>query len=162
ALAADPSAFSGAVVFDPSAALDQPWTGPDRRLLTEMRAAVAAGRLSRAMTIFSRVVGLPGWQGAVVGALTALTPRYRPLVRCQVDDLEAMEVLGDRLSTYAAIATRTILLVGERSPARLVEVVAAIAAAMPNAERVTMPGRDHGADLKAPRDVAAVIRRLTP
>jgi pimeloyl-ACP methyl ester carboxylesterase len=84
-------------------------------------------------------------------------PRYRNLVPAQIDDLEALDQLGNRLDGYAQITVPTLLLSGDRSPAHLTDRVDAIAHVMPHSERVVMHKRDHGADLKAPKHVARII-----
>lgn len=158
ALAASPSSFAGAVVFEPAAVIGAPLAGARGEVITRSRAALAAGRPGTALTIFMRdTVGLPPWQAWPAGALTALVPRYRRLVPAQIDDLDALDHLGVRLDVYARITVPTLLLGGDRSPAHLADRLDAIAHVMTHAERVVMRGRDHGADLKAPKQVARVI-----
>ena len=86
-----------------------------------------------------------------------LMPRYRAFVPRQIDDAAAIDQLGIRLDTYALIEVPTVLLGGDRSPAHLGERLDALARVMLHAERVVMHNRDHGAHLKAPKDVARVI-----
>lgn len=161
ALAAAPSSFAGAVIFEPSAVIGLPLAGEGGEVLKRARAAVAAGQPGQAMAIFTRhTVELPSWQASLVGMLTALVPRYRKLVPCQLDDLEAMDHLGVRLDMYAQINIPIVLLGGDRSPANLVERLNAIEHVMPHAQRVVMHKRDHGADLRAPKEVARVIETL--
>jgi pimeloyl-ACP methyl ester carboxylesterase len=160
-LVAAPGSFAGAVIFEPSSVVDTLWGGPDGAVITRARAALAAGRVGKAMEIFTRdATGLPGWQAWVVGLLTAMIPRYRRLVPPQINSLEAMDQLGPRLDAYAGITVPTVLLGGGRTQARITRVVDAVARTIPNAERVVLPRRDHGADLKAPNEVAGVISTL--
>lgn len=155
ALVASPSSFTAAVLYEPPVVLDEPLGGV---ALERASAALAAGRPGRAFAIFMRhVVRLPGWVSWLVGAVVAVVPRYRRLVPGQIADNRAIDELGNRLTAYAAIATPTVLLSGDRSPAHLIARIDALAAALPNAERVTLPGRDHSAHLKAPDEVARVI-----
>jgi pimeloyl-ACP methyl ester carboxylesterase len=161
ALAAAPSSFASAVIFDPSAVIGHPLAGEGGEVLKRARAAVAAGRPGKAMAIFARHnVELPSWQASLVGLLTALVPRYRNLVPCQLDDLEAMDHLGVRLDTYAQINIPTVLLSGDRNPAHIPKRLDAIERVMPHTDRVVMHKRDHGADLKAPKEVARIIETL--
>ncbi|GAA1554739.1 hypothetical protein GCM10009678_42100 [Actinomadura kijaniata] len=161
ALAASPSSFAGAVIFEPAAVTGPPLGGEEGAVVRRARAAIAAGRPGRALTIFMReVVGLPAWQAASAGALTGLIPRYRRLVGRQIDDLEAMNELGVRLDAYARIDVPVLLLGGDRSPAHLAERLDAIEHVLPHGHRVVMPKRDHSADLKAPRQVAHIIGTL--
>lgn len=158
ALAAAPASFAGAVIFEPAAVIGAPLAGAHGEIITRARAAIAAGRPGTALTIFMRdTVGLPPWQARLAGALTALVPRYRDLVPAQIDDLEALDQLGNRLDVYARITVPTLLLGGDRSPAHLADRVGAIAHVMPHSERVVMHEQDHGADLKAPKHVARII-----
>ncbi|MET1074824.1 MAG: alpha/beta hydrolase [Umezawaea sp.] len=158
ALVASPSSFAGAVVFEPAAATGEPVGG---EVLARARKALAAGRPGRAMAIFFEgSVGLPRWQARAAGAAVALVPKYRGLVPGQLDSLEALDRLGVRTDVYARVRVPTVLLGGDRSPARLAGWVDAIAAVMPNAERVVLPGADHGADLKHPDVVAAIVEGL--
>lgn len=158
ALAAAPSTFAGAVIFEPAAVIDTPLGGD---VIGPARAALTAGRPGKAMAIFTRhAVGLPPWQATLVGLLAALIPRYRKLVPHQLDDLQAMDQLGVRLDAYAQIDVPTVLLGGDRSPTHLADRLDAIAEAMPHTERVVMPNRNHGADVAAPKEVASVIETL--
>jgi pimeloyl-ACP methyl ester carboxylesterase len=163
ALAASPSAFVGGVIFEPAAVIGPPLSGEGGRVLTQARAALAAGRPGKAIAIFSRgAVGLPRWQAWLAGLGVAVVQRYRRLVGCQLDSLEALDQLGVRLDTYATINVPTVLLGGgsKRNPAHMAERLDAIQRVLPHAQRVVMPKRDHGADLKHPKDVARVIETL--
>ncbi|RDI66860.1 alpha/beta fold hydrolase [Nocardia pseudobrasiliensis] len=161
AIAAEQHSFTGAVIFEPAAVLDAPWSGPNGEMITAARAAIAAGRSGRAMALFVHaVIGLPRWQSLAVGLLTALTPRHRRLVPCQINDLAAMDHLGPRLDTYARITVPTVLLGGDRSPARLTERVDAVAGVLPHAQRISLPRSDHGADVRHPDRVRRVIEDL--
>jgi pimeloyl-ACP methyl ester carboxylesterase len=158
ALVAAPTAFAGAVIFEPAAALDEPLAGERGEVVTRGRAAIAVGRPGKAMAIFfARSVGLPRWQARLAATATALIPHYRRLVSCQIDDLEAMDRLGHRRSAYARITVPTVLLGGDRSPARISARLGALDRRMPGAQRVVLHNRDHGADRKAPEEVARVI-----
>jgi pimeloyl-ACP methyl ester carboxylesterase len=161
ALAASPSSFAGAVIFEPAAVIGPPLTGDGGVVLKQARAALAAGRPGKAMAIFSRTAaGLPRWQAWLVEVMVALIPRYRRLVPGQIDSLEAMDRLGVRLDTYAQINVPTVLLGGDRSPASVTERLDAVERVMPHAQRVVMHKRDHGADLKHPKEIARVIEAL--
>lgn len=161
ALAASPSSFTGAVIFEPAAVIGPPLAGEGGEVLTRARAAPAAGRPGQAMAIFTQdAAGLPPWQTWPVGMTIPLIPKYRRLVPCQLDSLEAIDRLGVRLDTYAQIKVPTVLLGGDRNPAHITERLDAIERVMPHAERVVMHRRDHGADLKHPKQVARVIEAL--
>ncbi|GLZ76558.1 hypothetical protein Afil01_13650 [Actinorhabdospora filicis] len=151
-------AFTGAVIFEAPVVTGPPLGGA---ALTLAREALAHGRPGRAMAIFLRdVVGLPALKARLAGLVITLIPKYRRLVPAQLDDLAAIDALGDRLGAYRAIGVPVTLLSGEKSPAHLIERLTAVRAAVPGATWVSLPGRDHGADLRAPGEVAAVIEAL--
>ncbi|MFG1949473.1 alpha/beta fold hydrolase [Nonomuraea sp. NPDC048826] len=161
ALVASPSSFAGAVIFEPAAVIGPPLSGQGGEILQRARAALEAGKPGKALAIFLRdTLRMPGGQARLAGAVTALIPRYRRLIPRQLDDLEALDRLGLRLDAYATIEVPTVLLGGERSPAHLAERLDALQRVMPRAERVVLPGCDHGADLRKPAEVARVIRSL--
>lgn len=158
ALAASPSSFLGGVVFEPPVVIGSAMDRDRAEELKRARAALAAGKSGRAMAIFVRgAAQLPPWQAALSGRLTALVPRYRRLVPGQLDSFDALGRLGIRLDVYTGIQVPTVLLGGDRNPPEILDRLDALERAMPQAERVMMHGRDHGADLKHPRQVAGII-----
>jgi pimeloyl-ACP methyl ester carboxylesterase len=110
------------------------------------------------MQIFTRdVVGMPAFQAWLVRPIVAVVPKMRHLALRQLYDLDGV---GSRLSTYGQIKVPTVLLGGDRSPANLGEALDWLAAAMPNAEKVVLTGRDHMAHRKEPTEVGNVIQCL--
>ena len=163
ALAAAPDAFAGGVIYEPASVIDadEPLAGKDAAVLTEARALLAQGKPGKAIGVFLRhTIELPPWQARLAAWAVGISPHYRRLVGSQLDSLEALDNLGVRLDTYSRITVPTVLLGGDRGPAHIARRLNAVAAAMPQAQKVVMPGRDHGADLKAPKEVAAVIEAL--
>jgi pimeloyl-ACP methyl ester carboxylesterase len=79
----------------------------------------------------------------LAGTVTAAIPSYRRLIPCQIDDLEAMERLGNRLGAYSGIERPVGLIVGERSTVFLKQTVAAVAGATPGAELLVLLRRGH-------------------
>lgn len=159
-LAAAPDAFAGAVIYEPAVVIDanEPLAGKDRAVLTKARALLARGKPGKAIGVFLRdTIQLPLWQATLAAWAVGISPHYRRLVGPQLDSLEALDDLGVRLDTYSRITVPTVLLGGDRGPAHIARRLNAVATAMPQAQKVVMPGRDHGADLKAPKEVAAVI-----
>jgi pimeloyl-ACP methyl ester carboxylesterase len=170
ALLAAPSSFAGGVVYEPASVLEGPpgalhlagdaipadggvGEGPKRA-----RAALAAGKPGEAMgTVIRITAGWPGWAADLAGILTALFPAYRELIPCQVDDLESMERLGVRLAAYATLQVPIAMVGGERSPAHVKEMVAAVAGALPSAERVALRGQGHNCHVRDPEQLARVI-----
>ncbi|WP_049577773.1 alpha/beta fold hydrolase [Nonomuraea sp. SBT364] len=158
AMAAAPGAFAGAVLYEPPVVTGLPLGG---RAAVRARAAVDAGRPGKAIEIFVRdVVGVPPFASRLIGLYVAAAPRMRALVPRQIDDLEAIDELGDRLDAYAAIETPVVLLGGDRSPAHLGDRLDALERRLPHPRRVTLRGQGHGAHLRAPAEVARVIETL--
>jgi pimeloyl-ACP methyl ester carboxylesterase len=152
-----PATFAGAVLFEPPVA-----TGPPdpsgTAALARAHAAVADGKPGKAGQIFVRdIVGIPALSALSLRAIMVVMPRLRALVPRQITDLDGV---GVRLDAYATISTPTVLLGAERSPAHLARSLDALAAVMPNAEKIVLPRRDHQAQQKAPGEVADVIQAL--
>lgn len=160
ALLAAPGLFASAVIYEAPVVTGPPLGGEagDRA-----RKAVADGKPGRAIRIFVRdVVKVPPLVAALAGFFVALNPRMRALVPRQIDDLTAIDDLGNRLTAYAAITTPVVLLGGDRSPAHLAERLDALAAVIPHAERKVMPGQGHSAHASAPALVASLIAPPLP
>jgi pimeloyl-ACP methyl ester carboxylesterase len=161
ALVAAPSLFVGAVIFEPAIVSVMPLGRDGNDIIREMRADLASGKPGRALAIFaSSATGLPARQAALIGLITTVVPRYRRLVPSQADDLQAMVEVGAPLDTYARIDTPLVLLGGDRNPAGMAAPLDALQEVIRGAERIVMHGRDHGADLKVPGQVAEVIEKL--
>jgi pimeloyl-ACP methyl ester carboxylesterase len=158
AMAASPSTFAGAVLYEPPCPTSSsPWGEPIERA----QAALAAGRPGKALEIFVRdIVRLPAGQARLIGLFVAVHPRMRALVPGQIEDALAIHRLGDRLDAYAMIETPTVLLGGDRSPAHLGDRLDVLARAMPHTVRVVLHGQGHSAHAKAPDDVVDVIEGL--
>jgi len=78
ALAASPSSFAGGVIFEPAAVIGPPLSGEGGEVLTQARAALAAGRPGKAMAIFSRgASGLP----PIISVLPVPTFKTPALIR---------------------------------------------------------------------------------
>lgn len=172
AVATSPSSFVGAVIFEPAAVIGAPLSGENLETLKEARAALADGKPGKTLTVFLRgPIRMAPWLAWLAGRVTAVIPRYRRLIPCQISDLEAMDRLGVRLDTYAKIELPVVMLGGEithnptmtnprKNPAHIGERLLAVKQAIPSAELVIMPGRGHNANLRAPQEVAGVIEAL--
>lgn len=166
ALANMPTAFTGAVLYDPPIStaalpLSTPSTKDRPGSVERARAAVAAGKMGRAFLIHTReVLRLPTVVGWLSALLASAIPRWRARVPAQVEDLAAIVELGDRLEVYAGIETPTIALSGERGQGDLHERLRALVDAVPHAESVLIPKQAHSAHRKAPAEVARVIETL--
>jgi len=150
ALVATPTAYAGAVLYEPPCVIGPPLGG---EALARAQAAIAAGKPVTALAIFLReIVRAPAWM-----AVVALSPRIRRMARHQIDDCAAIDQLGNRLDTYAKITVPIVLLGGDRSPAHLGERLDALERVLPHTERVVMHRQGHGANALAPGKVADVI-----
>jgi pimeloyl-ACP methyl ester carboxylesterase len=158
ALVASPSSFAGAVVYEPPVVTGEPLGG---MALAPARAALAAGRPGRALTIFLRdIVRVPPLAARLAGLVVPVHRRWRAYVPRQLDDVEAIDGLGNRLDAYAEVGVPTVLLGGDRSPAHLGERIDVLARALPHAEKVVLRGEGHGANVSAPAEVARVVANL--
>jgi pimeloyl-ACP methyl ester carboxylesterase len=152
-LLAAPSKFAGAVLYEPPAA-----TGDDTahdEIFARIRAAVNEDKPGKAMQIFvHEIVGMPASAGLALRAVMAGSAKLRALAPRQLSDLDG---LGVRLGGYASIEVPVLLLGGDRSPAHLGDKLGALADTLPDAGRLVMAGWDHGAQAKAPTEVASAI-----
>src|SRR5262245_36700029 len=169
ALLASPSSFAGCLVYEPASVMGTP---DGERLagdvipgggelgdgLRRARAALVARKPGKALAIFTGIaVGWPAWLCRLAATLTAAIPSYRRLIPCQIDDLEAMERLGNRLAAYSSIERPVALIVGERSPVLLKQTVDAVASAIPGAELLVLRGRGHDGHVRDAKQLAGLI-----
>ena len=87
----------------------------------------------------------------------ARVPGLRPYIPRQIDDLAMILRLGVRTETYAGIQLPVWFLTGAKSPRHLATRCGRLAAAMPQAEVVTLPGTGHGANQSHPRQLGDLI-----
>jgi len=159
ALVADPGLYSGAVLYEPPIVLDEPLGGAK---LEPARAAIAAGRPGQALRVFLRDVVRTGpLLAAVAGLVLTAKPEWAGRVDRQLDDNDAIDALGNRLSAYGKIDLPVLLLAGDKSPAHLGERLDALRQARPQATRMTMHGQGHNAERSAPARVAEAVARFS-
>lgn len=155
AAAAAPALFAGLCVYEPPVVIGEPLGGT---ALRAARAAAAAGKPGRAVAIFERDIFEAGLVARTVfRAVVAAVPQLRGYVPRQLDDVTAIDALGPRLASYAAIDLPTVLLSGERSPAHLGNRIDALCRVMPNARKIVIPRQAHNANDFAPRRLAALV-----
>jgi pimeloyl-ACP methyl ester carboxylesterase len=158
ALTADPGLYRGAVLYEPPVVVGEPLGGAK---LVPARAALARGKGGTAFGIFLRdVAGYNRVLSRVAAFALNRKPALRGTIERQLDDNDAIDGLGNRLSAYAKIDLPVLLLAGDRSPAHLGTRLEALRQALPHAERVIMHGQGHNAASKAPDRVAAAITRF--
>jgi pimeloyl-ACP methyl ester carboxylesterase len=169
ALGASPSSFVGGMIYEPASVIETAeglHLAEDRiergsevgEGLKRARQALMEGKPGRALGIFTQIV--TGWPSALAnpaGTLTALIPAYRRLIPCQIDDLEALERLGVRLDAYSKLHLPVAMVSGERSPDALKEMVAAVADALPQGERIELRGQGHACHVRDPQKLANVM-----
>ncbi|WP_371494040.1 alpha/beta hydrolase [Kitasatospora sp. NBC_00374] len=151
-----PSAFVGLFLYEPPVPSRSPVGGP---AAVRAAAALASGDPTGAVRIQLRdIVGLPA---AHVEALIR-DPDTRRLLTlraaAQAADVRALDALGVGTDRFTALRLPATLLEGGQSPSHLRERLADLAAALPNARVVTLPGCGHTAHRSAPRTVARTIR----
>jgi pimeloyl-ACP methyl ester carboxylesterase len=155
ALAA-PQRFAGMVLYEPPLAVDEPIGG---EALVRARRALDAGHPAQAIRIhLGDIVRMPR---AAVAFLTWFPPARAAMTRYaaeQIADDEALESLAVGLDRYAAVAARTLLLTGTKSPDHLRQRTAALAQTLPNVDAIVpLAGQGHSANLRAPAAVTAAI-----
>ncbi|GIH14859.1 alpha/beta fold hydrolase [Rugosimonospora africana] len=146
---------AGAVLYEPPIHLR---AGEWSETIDRARTALATRGPGAALTIFNRdIVGMPRRTAGLVRLLLAVLPRLRALTPHQLDDATAIDQLAVRLDEYARIEVPTVLLGGDRSPAHLGDRLDALAGALPDAQKVVLPGQGHLAQQRAPEAVARVV-----
>lgn len=154
ALAADPDAYAGAVLYEPPLVIGEPLGG---ERLAPARAALAQGKPGKALSLFMRhVVRMPPAQAALAGFIVGRT-RYRERVARQLDDNDAIDALGVRLPAYAKLDLPVLLIGGDKSPAHLSERLDALEQVLPRSRRLLMHGQGHNAERRAPQRLATAI-----
>jgi pimeloyl-ACP methyl ester carboxylesterase len=154
-LVKDQGAFAGAALYEPPVVVDQPVGGD---ALAAARTADAAGRRGRALAIFLRhMVGLSGPMPTIVGMLTPFLPALRKYVTRQLDDTEAINRLGVRLTAYAKITVPVLLITGGRSTRSLLDRTDSLAGVLPRVTRAVMPDQAHGANHRDPAQLAQLV-----
>jgi pimeloyl-ACP methyl ester carboxylesterase len=158
ALVAAPSAFAGAVLYEPPCVIGPPLGG---EALARAQAAIDAGKPGTALAIFLHdIVRVPAWTALLTRLMVPLSPRIRRLAPHQIHDCAAIDQLGNRLDAYAKITVPTVLLGGDRSPAHLGERLDALKRTLPHAERLVLRRQGHAANVFAPGKLADVIAEL--
>lgn len=151
------SAVAGLMLYEPPVAVDRPLGGEG---LVRAKQALARGNTSQALTIHLRdIVRFP----RILVLLMRLLPVWKELCAltpAQIADTEAIEALGVGVQRYARLEMPTLLLGGTRSPAHLGERLEALARVIPHAQTVLLRGQGHLANLRAPEQVAQLVREF--
>ncbi|MBD3934110.1 alpha/beta hydrolase [Streptomyces chumphonensis] len=123
------------------------------------RAALAAGDPDQALRIHLRDIAREPPERverllAAVRRPTSPTPR----LAAGLADIAALDALGTGVERFRRLDVPTTLVEGDRSPARVRDRLADLAAALPDARVVTLAGHGHHAHRTAPRALADAIR----
>jgi pimeloyl-ACP methyl ester carboxylesterase len=138
----------------------------DASWLDVFRQQLGDGRKVAAMATFLKGTDLlPFRAGPLLWAISLLmlrgsggreTREMMPTTPAEIGEVARLDSDGSR---YAGIASRTLLLGGEKSPAYLTGVLPQLATILPSAEYTILPGLDHNApDVNAPDTIAQQIR----
>jgi pimeloyl-ACP methyl ester carboxylesterase len=104
------------------------------------------------------MVGMPAVAGWLVPLLVRVNATIRSYVSRQIDDTEAINLLGNRLDAYGSIALPVLLLSGARTPKHLRERTDRLAGVLQGARPIAvMPRQGHGANERAPAEVARLV-----
>jgi len=168
-LVASQSLFVSGMIYEPASVIKDsdglflageriPHNGGVGEGLARMRQALESGKPGKALSIFTQyIAGMPGLLADFAGGVAALFTEYRDRIPFQIDDLEAMERLGLRLDAYANLSLPIAMVCGERSSKYLKDIDAAVANALPMAERVTLVKQAHSSHSRDPAQLAKVI-----
>lgn len=154
----DPSAFAGLFLYEPPM--------PTRELLAgeagvRARAALDAGDPVEAMRIHMRdIVRMPVSTVDAMFADEHMQAAFAAYAGPQIAEDEALDALGVGIDRFATLETPTTLIEGDLSPAHLRERLADLAATLPDARVVTLPGEGHIAHLTAPGPLAGIVREV--
>ncbi|MEU4294486.1 alpha/beta hydrolase [Kribbella sp. NPDC026596] len=153
------------VVYEPAVSIDGSF---DASWLSTFTEQLDAGHRTAAMETFLKGTGLVPFKATpLLWAIAFLmlhgsggreTRDLMPTTPAEIGEIARLDSDGSR---YAAIASRTLLLGGEKSPAYLTGVLPRLASILPGAEYSILPDLDHNApDENAPDVVAQQIRRV--
>lgn len=160
AMAAAPSLFAGAVLYEPPGPVDGSPTGG--AALQRAKSEFARGRTGRTITIFMRdIVRYPRWLAWIFGLMVAAVPYLRPRVQRQLVDCEAMDRAGVRTAEYSVIGVPVLFLLGQRSPSHLHDRTAVFRDAIPGARIMVLPGQGHMANRLKPGRVAEAVAEFS-
>ncbi|MFI6471054.1 alpha/beta fold hydrolase [Streptomyces sp. NPDC050516] len=154
----DPSAFAGLFLYEPPM--------PTKELLAGMagaraRAVFDRGDPAEAMRIHMRdIVRMPANLVDAMFADQQVRAAFSAYAAAQIADNEAIDALGAGVDRFATLEIPTTLIAGDLSPAHLRERLADLAAVLPDARIVTLPGQGHFAHLNAPDTLADSIRDM--
>jgi pimeloyl-ACP methyl ester carboxylesterase len=143
------------MLYEPPWPVDGPLAGAE--FIDRMEALIDQGNRDEALELaFTKMVGMPT---EAVAALrhSPMWQEWRALAHTWPREMREASDLCRDPSRFATVTTPALVLVGALSPAHLQRSTRAIAAAMPHATVVELPGQGHGALDRAPHLVAEAI-----
>lgn len=145
------------VAYEAPFIVDDTHPANDPGLPGRVQALVDGGRRSEAVKTFLRVVGAP----APVVALMPLMPTWKRMTEvAHTLPYDLSLVVGRQqgqplpAGAYEGVSATTLVIAGGKSPAYMRNAQAAIAAAVPGARLMTLPGQTH---MIKPKAVAPVV-----
>lgn len=126
------------------------------------RACMAAGDWAGAARAFLGRWGAPGGLAALPPAARAAMIAGMPFVRRSEADIADPATARPRPADLGRIAVPTLLIAGAESPPAVAAIGAALAARIPGARRVVLPGLGHMGPITHPDAVSATLRAFLP
>ncbi|OEJ55287.1 alpha/beta fold hydrolase [Streptomyces agglomeratus] len=149
-------------LYEPPFVVAEDDDGPPKDLAQHIDALLAEGRHSDAVKYFmTRVQGMPGVAVFFMKLMPKMWANLTKLARTLPYDIA---VMGDTqqgkpldAEEWKAVAVRTRVLTGSKSPAAFQRAARAVIEILPQADHRTLPGLNHGAVVLAPRKIAPPI-----
>jgi pimeloyl-ACP methyl ester carboxylesterase len=145
-------------LYEPPLIVDGTHAPAPESALAEMRRLVAANRRGDAVTAFMRSVDVPGFAIAMMRVLP-VWKKLKAVAHTLPNDLELLEGLrqGRPLPTgrWTSVTVPTLVADGGKSPEYMRNSAAALAAVLPGARHLSVPGQTHLVKAKA---LAPVLR----
>jgi pimeloyl-ACP methyl ester carboxylesterase len=121
---------------------EPPFTGPKQDYTRDLTELLAAGRRGDAVERFMALVGMPA--GAIAGMRgSPAWPAFEAIAPTLAYDDAALGDGSVPKDEAAMVKVPTILIDGGASPATLRDATTAVAEAIPQAQRKTLPGQTH-------------------
>jgi len=125
------------------------------------REALQVGNPGKALSIFMQHVAHWGKiPSNIAGKLTASIAVHRPIIPCQIDDLEAMETLGYRLNEYKSLNMPLAMIYGEKSIEPNKAMAFAVTDIAQNIELIPLKNQGHNGHAQDPNQLGNIIKEF--
>jgi len=172
ALLKSPDSFVGGLIYEPALVtkkdsdyylsgdkLDS--NGSIGDCVRNSREALRNGSPAKALSIFMQhVAHLGKFPSNLAGKLTAAFAKYRPIITCQIDDLEAMEKLGFRINEYKSLNLPLGMIYGEKSIEPNKAMTFAVTDNSPNIELISFKNQGHNGHAQDPNQLGSIIKEF--